>query len=290
MTVSELFRRYLDHSRAVGLHSAEALKEREYLFALFTVAHGDLPAADCKPFHLTDFIAAHRSWRSTVTKRAKANMIRAAFNWALEEERIDRNPFHRVRYQSAPPRPAVTDAVLQAVCDLANKPFERAVKFLRLTGCRASELCALTWADVDLDKGFCVIRRHKTFRYSGRAKLVVLVADAAALLRHVRSKQPADYAGEVFLNSQRRPWTRRTLGQSWSRLCKANGIDSPGSIHGLRHAFASSAIANGASVKLISEALGHASTAITEAYYCHLGVHAVDAIRAEMEKGKPREE
>lgn len=47
------------------------------------------------------------------------------------------------------------------------------------------------------------------------------------------------------------------------------GIDRTG-MHSLRHTFASLLFANGASIKMVSELMGHSSTAITANIYVHI--------------------
>lgn len=275
-TVRELISLYLQHSRLNSVHSPQALLEREYAFDLFTSAHdsqgrqlGDLAVSECKAFHLTDFIASHPSWRSSATRRSKAGMLRAAFQWALDEERINRNPFRKVQYAEGAPRPPMPDDALEEVLLIGNKRFERAVRFLRLTGCRLSELCQLTWQDVDLDGGQVVVQQHKTKNRTGKSKVLVIVPEAVALLQEIRRAQRGD-SKHVFLNTRNTPWNRRTLGQHLHRLKQTHGINTSASLHGLRHAFATQAIANGASLKLVSQALGHSSVAVTEKYYVQL--------------------
>lgn len=298
MLVRDLLALYLRHSKANGLHCAQALAEREQLFKLFLIDHGDTAVEDCKPFHLSDWIDAHEDWRSVATRRAKANMIRAAFEWATEQERIPKNPFKKVRYAEAERRPCLPDECLATIQHLANKKFELALRFLRLTGCRLSELAEAAWADIDFDKAIWIIRRHKSRRYTHRDKVVALVPEAIQLLIHMAwAIAPVSDAAAmktflasqadsiIFLNNRGTPWNRRTLGQTLARIKKKYGIKTRASLHGIRHNGATEAIANGASMELIAEQYGHSSPAVTAKYYWHPNANHTSAIRDAFERG-----
>lgn len=297
MLVRDVLELYLRHSEATGLHSPDALADRRYTFSLFAAALGGLAVEECRAFHLTDFIEGHAAWKSAATRRIKAGQVRAAFAWAVNEERIGRNPFVRVKYPESERRPDMPDKVLSQICDLGSKPFERALRFLRLTGCRLSELCAATWADVDLDRGVWVVPKHKSRRHTRKPKLLALVPEAVALVRAVaaaQAKQGATFGvaaaaplAPIFTNSRGTAWNRRTLGQQLRRLKRRHGITEPATLHGIRHRFGSAAIAAGAALKLVSVQLGHASSAVTERFYCDLSGE-IEALRAAAQLGQPR--
>src|SRR5229473_7303811 len=91
--VSDIVDAYLRHSQAVGTHGESALAERLRTFKRFKATFGHLLISECKAFMLADWIESNPGWRSTATRKAKANQINAAFNWAVDEDRILRNPF-----------------------------------------------------------------------------------------------------------------------------------------------------------------------------------------------------
>lgn len=285
MTCGEIVALYLRHADATRKHCPESRAERVRTLSAFVRDLGHIPVDAAKPFHLSDWIESHTSWKSISTKRARANMVRAAFAWAVEEERIDRNPFRKVRYEEAERRPDMPDDALDCVCRLANKPFERAARFLRLTGCRLSELCRAEWQHVDMDRGIWLIPKHKSRRRTGKAKPVALTAAAIEVLRQCRHHSDS---GIIFRNTRGTPWTRRTLGQQLARLKKRHKIATPASLHGVRHRFGSAAAANGASMKQLAQQLGHSSSAITERYYVDL-TSEMESLRRAAELAAPNE-
>lgn len=282
-TVASVIEKFIAHGERVNLWSAEAKRYRRTLFAAFIAACGKLRIDECKAFHLREWIDAQPGLKASATKRGAATAIKAAFRWALDEEYIDRHPFRGVKYAEGEPRPAMPDDVLEELCVCASKRFERVVRFLAWTGCRVSELAGLTWPCVDMVKGIMVIERHKSWRYTRKAKVVPLVAEAVELLKDIRSRQRDNYYGHVFLNNQNRPWNRRTLAQTLSRMKHRGEIKTDCTLHSLRHRMASKAIANGAPLALVSAALGHASPAFTAARYGHV-TDQIDAMRSAMAK------
>ncbi|HLN27603.1 MAG TPA: tyrosine-type recombinase/integrase [Gemmataceae bacterium] len=287
-TVAEVIERYLLHVKTSGQHCQESIEQRVQVFGLFVEVYGNFAIADCKPFHLTDWIMAHKRWKSSSTKKAKANQINACFNWAVREGRIASNPFARITYQEAEPRPPMEDDAFESLVAHGNKRFERAVRYLRLTGCRLSEMTCVTWPMVDFEIGIVTLERHKTRKHTRKPRIIVLVQEAIDLLREIRSRQPDRYEGVVFLNNRNTPWNRRTLGQQLRRMKKLGQVKSDASLHGLRHAWCTAGIANGASLKLISEGAGHASSAITERNYVKLTAQHANAIRAAIQLALPK--
>lgn len=294
LTVRQVVDRYMQHCFAVGTHSAEARSERERTFKVFLAytspafdgTLGDLPLASCLPCFLEDLIEGNLRWKSTSTRKAKANQINAAFNWAVNSKRIPDNPFSGITYPEAEPRPCMPDDVLGKVMVKANKSFERALVFLRLTGCRLSDLFRLCWDHIDWEKGLARLPVRKAKRNGkGKPKPLILLDETIELLKKVRAE---DYhEGEVFRNTQGRSWTRRTLGQELARLKERLEIGDPATLHGIRHQVGTMAVKAGISVKFVSRLLGHSSSAITERYYVH-DDEDFESMRIAAEAAKPK--
>lgn len=286
-TVRALLDAYMRHSAAVGKHTQESRDERQYVFDLFVALHGESAAAAMKPHHLQDFIESHPTWRSTATKRAKANYIRAAFKWAADGERIERHPFISVRYEEAERRDEFPDDIGATVAALANKPYERAFRWLRLTGCRVGELCRATWDQIDYEAAvWRITLNRKGSARTKRLKVVALVPDAIALLNEI--KMLPGIGGTIFLNNRGTPWNRRTLGQHLRRMKKRHGIVTKASLHGLRHRMISAAVAAGAPIKMVAEQAGHASVAVIEKVYYHPSPEAVEEMRRAAALAQPK--
>lgn len=287
MNVREIISLYLRHSRATGIHCPQSLAEREHVLGLFAEHIGDMPVDDCKAYHLSDWIEDHEGWKSVSTRRAKANAIRAAFQWAVDDERITRNPFRKVRYAEAERRPDMPDESLAYLECAANKQFEKVLRFLRLTGCRTGELCEARWQDMDFEKCVWTINNHKSRKFTRKAKLVALIPEAIAFLSRITKSLrplPTDF---VFTNTRGTQWNETALSKQLSRMKAKHGLQFRASLHGIRHRFGSAAVAAGAPIKLVSQQMGHSSVVITEKYYCDLSGE-MEAIRQAMILGIPK--
>jgi integrase len=299
LTVKDVISLYRRHAAAEGVHSSSAKSECDLTLGLFIAAHGNFAVDECKPFLLTDFIADHPEWKSTATRRKKAAVVRAAFQWAWREERISRNPFRNVTYAEAERRPEMPDQSLGMILDIANKHAERVLRFIRLTACRVTEACRAEWPHVDLGRGTWLIPQHKTRKRTGREKMVALVPEAVELLRGMAGAPAgalpaldvtvvaAGPAKPIFLNSRGEPWNANAIWRVVDRAKTRLGLATEASTHGLRHRAATAMIVAGAAPALVAAQLGHATTATVERHYLHLE-NQMDAIRAAVSLGVPK--
>lgn len=282
LTVREVIRLYLTHSQVEGVHGPAARYDREKTLGWFVEALGDVEVSALRAYHLTDWIEAHPQWRSLSTRRLRAAAVKAVFRWAADQERIDRNPFRAVRYGESERRPELPDGAYGDLLRAANKCFELALRWLRLTGCRLGELCEATWADVDLVRGLWTIPRHKSRKRSGKSKIVVLIPEAMSLLHLIR---PGRAEGVIFTNTRGRPWRKAILGQNLRRMKARLKLTTPATLHGIRHRMATAAIDAGAPILFVAEQLGHADVKITQRTYFHRSDATNEAMREALQKG-----
>ena len=151
------------------------------------------------------------------------------------------------------------------------------------TGARRGEVCALRWADIDLDAATMRIHRSvsatktagvfiKTTK-TGGVRLVSLTTQAVAALhhRHARADQTALAAGrqvepahQIFTSdpSGQRPWRPELVTRRWERLRNRAGL-SHVRIHDLRHFVATELLTAGIDALTVANRLGHARTSTT---------------------------
>jgi integrase len=278
MTFRELWTLYRAACVAESVHTQQSLAERDYTFGRFlewrptleSPPIGDMKITEAKKFQLRDFISANPGWRSSSTRKAKANQINAMLNWGVDEERIDRNPFRKVAYDEAPPRPALEDECLSKILAGANKRFERFMLFLRLTAMRLGSAADVEWADVHWDLGCIVLppHKHKGGKRTGKPLTVALVDEAVELLKKVQAED--FFEGVIFRNNHGRPWDRGSVGLALRRLKEKLGIKCKATTHGIRHFIASEAVREREPMKGVAQMLGHSSQAITEKQYVHV--------------------
>lgn len=221
--------------------------------------------------------------------RVLSEALKHAVAWGM----IPKNPAASV----SPPRPEAKgvqvpamDVVKRFLVAAQDSPFLDAFKLALYTGMRRSELTGLRWEGVDF--------AAKTLRVTGTLQRVTgkgllsgqpktktsrraidLGKSAVDLLHSVRGKQLAlqaelgdlyqNEAGYVFTDQLGNAIDSNRLSRDFHRIVKAAGL-SDVSLHTLRHFHASLLLADGASIKLIAERLGHANAAITLNVYSHL--------------------
>ena len=150
------------------------------------------------------------------------------------------------------------------------------------TGIRIGELCALTWADINVSSGFIDIESTLTripYRQSSIAKTTLQISSPKTdnsrrriplpeFLVQILSKNicPDSY---VFLSGQPGVYIEPRNMQFYFKrtLKKAHLTDI--NFHALRHTFATRCISLGFDPKTLSEILGHSSVSITMNKYVH---------------------
>jgi integrase len=164
------------------------------------------------------------------------------------------------------------------------------ITFLLGTGARRAEALALTWKDVDLDRGVVTIsasleqiradqiRRKEPKTRAGR-RLVTLSPWLIAELRAHKVRQqeqrlalglgrmPDDYPVFALWDGSWR--TPNSVTMAWGRLADELGFPAV-TLHALRHTHVSQLIASGTDVLTVSRRIGHANPAITLKVYSHL--------------------
>ena len=135
------------------------------------------------------------------------------------------------------------------------------------TGLRVSELAALNLDSLHFDAEYirCIGKgdKERVVPIGGRA-----IAAVQAWLERGRPAYAARSTASraVFLSRLGRPLTRNGLWRHIRAYARKAGIRRELSPHTLRHSFASHLLANGASLRVIQEMLGHADISTTQIY------------------------
>ena len=168
-------------------------------------------------------------------------------------------------------------------------PDEALYTLLLATGLRLGESLGLRWSDVDLAAGTLSVRRSvhrlpgkgfvfappKTKRSERTLSLAPFAVEALKRQRVHQNTQRLkagdlwDAGDLVFANAVGRPRELQEMARrSFRPLLASAGLPAV-RIHDLRHSAASLLLALGVHVKIVSEMLGHSTTAITLDTYSH---------------------
>ncbi len=161
-------------------------------------------------------------------------------------------------------------------------------RVLAMTGMRRGEALGLQWDDLDMEGGRLTIRRAwvpvngvgqmsepKTKR--GRRTIALDPVTLEALQGHAarQADEQSDCrgvwtdSGLVFTRTDGQPLPPWAVSKLFRDLSKAAMLP-PIPLHGLRHSYATLALASGVNPRIVSGRLGHATVALTLDVYSHV--------------------
>jgi integrase len=165
------------------------------------------------------------------------------------------------------------------------------------TGMRPSEYLGLKWQDIDwIRQTACIVRSIRKlngewlFSDTKRARSrrpIRLQGWIVALLRDVHQRTLAgsscpEAADLVFKTASGQPINADSLAKHFKSILELCGLP-PMRLYDLRHSAATIALAAGVSPKVVSEQLGHVSTAFTLDTYAHVLPHMQEEAAARVE-------
>lgn len=274
---------------------------------------GDMKLSDLDPRHVeamtSGMVERGLSPRSAVGARVT---LRKALQDALRDGLVHRNVAALARPPRIPGKEVdfMTRDELRTLLDACrDHHVGPLVTLAALTGLRQGELLGLSWGDVDLDAGTLTVRRSmsRSWGATGWAlaepkttrsrRTIHLPGRAVEALRAQRAHQEAAEVAagsDVWQNVERlcftdaigRPLKGWNVSHDFHALLKRAGLRSV-PFHALRHSWATLALANGVPLKTIADNLGHASIAITAAFYsgivAEMSRDAADAVGRALE-------
>lgn len=273
MTVAHVLNAFLKFSQAE--HEPDTARWYSDLLTPFREMWGKLRVTELRKTHVKRWLDA-KGYNPTTANRA-LGAVKRAFNWAVEEEHISKNPIAHVRKPKSLTRDrALTreerELILSSIkCDA----FRQFVTALTLTGCRPGEIARVTAADFVEEDGVWVLVKHKTTKKTGKPRIVYLPPEVLALSRELMEIRPE---GPLFLNARGKPWTRnavrirfRNLRQRFPQL---KGVIA----YTYRSSFATDALESGVQDATVAALLGHTNTTTLHKFYARLS-HRVDHLR-----------
>lgn len=228
-------------------------------------------------------------------------IVHAALTNVMRWNRVARNVADAANPPSAGStrqgRPDVwnTDVLRRFIAFVADSRYLPPWIFLATSGCRRGETLGLKWEDIDLDEATAVISRQvtlvdhqiriKELPKTKRGHLIRLDSGTVDLLRRWRARQNEEklllgagyqddgwafckadgtvYHPERFSREFERQQQHHNRAESEHELPELK-------LHGLRHTWATLALAEGIDIHIVSERLNHSSTHITREIYTHV--------------------
>ncbi len=251
---------------------------------------GHIPLKDIQPRTIQSHYGTLCETLSNRTVLHVHRVLSQALKWAVRQNYIGRNPCELVdvpRAKKAIMRTLSAFEIGILLESAQDNYYYPAIYCAVSTGLRRNELLALRWRDIDLDllsisvsqtlykgRGRVEFREPKT-EYSRRR--VSMTPKLALFLAEYRTEReslhwqlgvPLTLDDLVFANIDGRPIDPSTLTHNFGRIVKRAGLNAR--FHDLRHTYASLMLAAGVHPKIVSEALGHSTVAITLDIYSHV--------------------
>lgn len=228
--------------------------------------------------HYLDYL--HDKYKQRTVKRKIAS-IKAFFSYLDYEERIESNPFNRVRVrfkeEQLLPRSVSQETIekllkhmYQQMGNVELSKWKRrlllrdicVIELLFMTGIRISELCELHQDSIDLSKGtVCVYGKGSKERIIPIGSIKVL-----QLLQEYKKEFEKEIEGNFFVNRYGEPLSTQSVRLMIQSYTQASGIGQHITPHMIRHSFATLLLEKGVDIRIIQQLLGHASIVTTQIY------------------------
>jgi integrase len=258
-------------------------------FLEFLGTGADVDISEMTRKNLVDFRNTLAANRASATTNRYLRALKMIFKAAHRDMVIPTNPAEHVEVVKAPgkglvAKRAFTIPELQAILAIADEEWTSLIKFGLYTGQRLGDLAALTWADIDTQRGVIRLKAGKTDKH-------ITIPIAESLASHIAQLPVSDNPTapvhpKAFSILQRRGKVA-ALSKHFAELLAAAGLREPGnaatggrkstnplSFHSLRHTAVSLLKDAGIPQAVVQELIGHSSAAMS-ARYTHVGDEAL---------------
>lgn len=214
------------------------------------------------------------------TIKRKIACLRSFFNFLEYEEIIEDSPFQKFHLNMKegfrlPKTMALAEVNLildAAYSQNARGPGEEftrirdavILELLFAGGLRVSELCALTYSDLDINTGsLCIHGKGNKERvvYLENQEIIQVLNDYLEIRNTIDINLPF-----LFVTKFRGPMSTQGVRNLVTKYVKLAGITKNITPHVFRHSFASLLLEEGVDIKFIQDFLGHSSISTTQIY------------------------
>jgi integrase len=227
----------------------------------FATSIGRLAIGEIRTHHVQKFLDGLDA--GPTTKNMAWRTVNRAFNWAVRQELMDRNPASGVERPAALIREDfVTDAEYAVImARVKDQAFRDILVIAWECGARPNELFTVEAANVELDKSRWYFQKGKR----NIRRFVYLTAAAEEITRRAMAAHPS---GPIFRNTRGQPWDRHSAKCRFDRLSKAVGRHV--SLYLFRHAQITRQIASGMDSHVVAQLAGHRDSKMVDTVYSHV--------------------
>lgn len=288
--------KYIDTHNALRESTVNQYRGALNILKKYSFCHkkiSEVTVADAKKYALE--LSKTRSFGTTQTDLI---VLKAAFNEAVEDGILKSNPFSfrlsKLIINNTVPKSSINKENRDTLIDFcrknkrANKSID-AITILLGTGMRISELCGLTFDDIDMKKRIVFVR-HQLYKSGKEIKLVPPKSSAGirpipmsdevykAFERVISDRSNAKipkYTHFLFLTSSGKPTDARIWDSRFRSYCRQINEFQDEKLpritpHSCRHTFCSDMALDGMNLKILQKVIGHSSLQITADRYTHV--------------------
>ncbi|HEU0112390.1 MAG TPA: site-specific integrase [Flavisolibacter sp.] len=196
------------------------------------------------------------------TAHSRLNALKFYFEQVLGREQFFWE-IPRPKKKNELPKIFSQDEVAAIINHTHNKKHKAMLMLAYSAGLRISEVVSLRTVDVDSKRMTILIRQAK----GKKDRLASLSPVLLIMLREYAKEYKPDKRGFLFEGVNKGTcYSTRSLQEVMQAAKKKAGILKPGSIHGLRHSFATHLVDRGTDISMIQKLLGHNSIKTTLRY------------------------
>ncbi len=262
-SVSEFFQRY--EAFFTGTSSVDRHPDLARLQAWneFFLRNGIRHLASITPSLVDSFRAEELAEKKPKTVKNYITLLKTVLNKAVEWDLIDKNPIANVSV----PKIVKTfhfysNEEISRLLGVADEPLKTGIQILVSTGMRRAELFHLRCRDVDLKGGSVRVWPYGEYSPKGkRPRTIPMTAELKRIFsRLMKNRTEDEHVFRPFVGENR-------LYKRFAALVRELGMN--GTLHDLRHTFASHLAMKGVPIPVIKELLGHSDISTTM-MYAHL--------------------
>lgn len=199
------------------------------------------------------------------TLNVELRRLRAAVNWAIQNDILSRNPLQGVKpLKSSRRDTVVSDENLRAVLTALPTWMQSMVLVAMDSGMRVTEIRLLRWDEIDWERSCVHLAANRTKTHKARSPRL-----SARAVEHLRSlPKTSPY---VFANKVGKPYSYTNVWNFWRTAADAAGLkaaagDNRVRFHDLRRSAITRMIKLGVPLFVAMKAAGHTSAAMTWHY------------------------
>lgn len=274
--LSELLEDFIDDCRLKNL-SEKSIENYTYNCNLFIEAIDDIEVKNLNQETLDNFMKwldVNRHYNA-ISKNSMFIMINVFLHYLYEKGFIhERLKFKRIKTDNKI-KEIYTDEELKIIL---RKPHENCLfseyrnyliaHIILNLGLRVGTLSEVKVNDVDMKNKTLTLHKMK----NRQEKIMSIPKPLYKVLKEYFQDYDMNENDYLICDDKGKKMKPASITTSFKRYCKNRNIYKEGSVHLLRHTYATKFIKNGGSIYALSKILGHSSVAITETYLRTLGV------------------